>query len=100
MEVGAGLNEEIAGERGPWRASRAAQPNIFLASFLIVPSAELWFTYIKGVGRYEIRNNNSPWTALGIVRVSKQTHETVPVGFGPAQKFLLTDSLFPDLYCC
>ena len=34
------------------------------------------------VGRYEIRNNNSPWTALGIVRVSKQTHETVPVGWG------------------
>ena len=27
------------------------------------------------VGRYGIRNNNSPWTALGIVRVSKRTHD-------------------------
>ena len=44
-----GLKEEIAGERGPWRASRAAQPNIFLSSFLIVPPAELWFTYINRV---------------------------------------------------
>ena len=25
---------------------------------------------------YGIRNNNSPWTALGIVRVSKRTRET------------------------
>ena len=24
----------------------------------------------------------------------------VGVGLGPAEKFLLTDSLFPDLYCC
>ena len=49
MWVGEGLKEEIAGERGPWRASRAAQPNIFLSSFLIVPPAELSFTHIKGV---------------------------------------------------
>ena len=47
--VGEGLKEEIAGERGPRRASRAAQPNIFWPSFLIVPPAVLWFTYIKGV---------------------------------------------------
>ena len=49
MWVGEGLKEEIAGERGPWRASRAAQPNIFLSSFLIVPPAELSFTHTKGV---------------------------------------------------
>ena len=47
--VGEGLKEEIAGERGPWRASRAAQPNIFLSSFLIVPPAELSFTHTKRV---------------------------------------------------
>ena len=47
--VGEGLKEEIAGERGPWRACRAAHANIFLPSFLIVPPAVLWFTYIKGV---------------------------------------------------
>ena len=47
--VGEGLKEEIAGERGAWRASRSRQPNIFFSSFLIVPRAELWFTYTKRV---------------------------------------------------
>ena len=27
-------------------------------------------------------------------------HRNEPTFVGPAQKFLLTDSLFPDLYCC
>ena len=49
MWVGEGLKEEIAGERGPWRACRAAHANIFLPSFLIVPPAVLWFTYTKRV---------------------------------------------------
>ena len=42
MWVGEDLKEEIAGERGTWRASRSAQPNIFFASFLIVPPAEAY----------------------------------------------------------
>ena len=31
--VGEGLKEEIAGERRPWRASRAAQPNIVVVNY-------------------------------------------------------------------
>ena len=50
--VGEGLKEEIAGERGPWRASRATQPNILWSSFLIVPAAGLWFTHTKRVADF------------------------------------------------
>ena len=45
--VGEGLKEEIAGERGPWRASRAAHANIFFSDS--VASAVRWITPIKGV---------------------------------------------------
>ena len=32
-----------------------------------------------GVMEFESGRANSPWTTLGIVRVSKRAHETVPV---------------------